>query len=283
MDVEGKFVITWQSSGQDGSGWGVYAQQFNRDGSRVGLLNETQLLSFNGIALATYTLDYDGTAIGPISYDSSDMTQSAQNLVNAFASAGITIVANRVSAKEISVTFSGDDGAMNHPSLLVGTVTVTDGDPWAEVAAQTLSNGQSGEFRVNVQTSNDQAVPRSSDEFTRRLRHYVDRLGFERRRGEGYGRSRSRIPMDRRRYGQVGIFGRCRVRRERHDRGQPEVVFDCHGRQRRFRHFLDSFSGESKRRQLYSGVRRRTGRVCETLRVGRRVSFTDRIRCRIRR
>jgi len=33
---DGGYVITWQSYGQDGSGWGIYAQRFNASGSPVG-------------------------------------------------------------------------------------------------------------------------------------------------------------------------------------------------------------------------------------------------------
>ena len=33
---DGRFVIAWQSNGQDGSGWGVYAQRFTADGEKDG-------------------------------------------------------------------------------------------------------------------------------------------------------------------------------------------------------------------------------------------------------
>jgi hypothetical protein len=33
---DGRFVVVWQSEGQDGDGWGVYAQRFDRDGSLSG-------------------------------------------------------------------------------------------------------------------------------------------------------------------------------------------------------------------------------------------------------
>ncbi|RAU20057.1 hypothetical protein CU669_20320 [Paramagnetospirillum kuznetsovii] len=34
--ADGSFVATWQSLGQDGSGWGVYGQHFNADGTKIG-------------------------------------------------------------------------------------------------------------------------------------------------------------------------------------------------------------------------------------------------------
>ena len=36
MDADGDFVITWTSSTQDGSGFGIYAQRFNADGTAAG-------------------------------------------------------------------------------------------------------------------------------------------------------------------------------------------------------------------------------------------------------
>ncbi|MBW4660026.1 MAG: hypothetical protein KME15_15230 [Drouetiella hepatica Uher 2000/2452] len=36
MNATGGYVITWSSQAQDGEGWGVYAQQFNADGTKKG-------------------------------------------------------------------------------------------------------------------------------------------------------------------------------------------------------------------------------------------------------
>jgi hypothetical protein len=36
MDANGNFTITWSSNGQDGGGWGVYAQQFTSAGAKSG-------------------------------------------------------------------------------------------------------------------------------------------------------------------------------------------------------------------------------------------------------
>jgi hypothetical protein len=36
MDIDGNFVVTWMSDGQDGSGFGVYAQRFDAAGNRLG-------------------------------------------------------------------------------------------------------------------------------------------------------------------------------------------------------------------------------------------------------
>src|SRR4051812_11701803 len=36
MDASGEFVVAWQAAGQDGAGYGIYAQRFNAIGQRVG-------------------------------------------------------------------------------------------------------------------------------------------------------------------------------------------------------------------------------------------------------
>ena len=33
---DGSFVVVWQSQGQDGDGWGIFAQRFDRSGTPVG-------------------------------------------------------------------------------------------------------------------------------------------------------------------------------------------------------------------------------------------------------
>jgi predicted Ser/Thr protein kinase len=36
MDAKSRFVVVWQSEGQDGEGWGIYGQRFDADGKRLG-------------------------------------------------------------------------------------------------------------------------------------------------------------------------------------------------------------------------------------------------------
>src|SRR5262249_16035375 len=36
MDGAGNFVVTWSSYGQDGSGWGVFAQRYDMNGNPIG-------------------------------------------------------------------------------------------------------------------------------------------------------------------------------------------------------------------------------------------------------
>ena len=36
MDVDGNFVVTWASTGQDGSGWGIYKREYDADGTANG-------------------------------------------------------------------------------------------------------------------------------------------------------------------------------------------------------------------------------------------------------
>ena len=41
MDASGNFVVTWESYGQDGSGYGIYAERFDAAGNTNGGLNQT--------------------------------------------------------------------------------------------------------------------------------------------------------------------------------------------------------------------------------------------------
>ena len=50
------FVVAWQSNGQDGSGWGVYARKFDKDGKQLWaetLLNDSTNSHQYGVSLAT--------------------------------------------------------------------------------------------------------------------------------------------------------------------------------------------------------------------------------------
>ncbi|MDZ4251029.1 MAG: M10 family metallopeptidase C-terminal domain-containing protein [Sulfuritalea sp.] len=44
----GGYVVVWQSNGQDGSGFGIYAQLFDAGGSKVGLETRVNTYSYNG-------------------------------------------------------------------------------------------------------------------------------------------------------------------------------------------------------------------------------------------
>jgi len=65
MDVDGDFVVAWQSQDQDGSGYGVYAQRYSPSGEPLGGINEVQVLSFVNRPAGTFALFWDGDTTTP--------------------------------------------------------------------------------------------------------------------------------------------------------------------------------------------------------------------------
>jgi hypothetical protein len=60
MDVDGDFMIAWQSMDQDGNGYGVYARRYSPAGKILSGTNETQVISFIGRPQGTFKLVWNG-------------------------------------------------------------------------------------------------------------------------------------------------------------------------------------------------------------------------------
>ena len=60
MDADGDFVVTWSSHGQDGSGWGVYAQRYNAAGVTQGGEFRVNTTTANTQGSPTVAMDADG-------------------------------------------------------------------------------------------------------------------------------------------------------------------------------------------------------------------------------
>jgi len=60
MDADGDFVVTWSSNGQDGSGWGVYAQRYNAAGEALGNEFRVNTITSNSQQFSTVAMDADG-------------------------------------------------------------------------------------------------------------------------------------------------------------------------------------------------------------------------------
>ena len=63
MDPAGDFVITWQSSNQDGSGWGIYAQRYNAAGVPQGTEFQVNTYAQNDQVRPTLAMDQAGNFI----------------------------------------------------------------------------------------------------------------------------------------------------------------------------------------------------------------------------
>ena len=60
LDADGDFVIAWQSVGQDGSTYGIYAQRYNADGSPAGSEFQVNTFTTSHQANPSIALDADG-------------------------------------------------------------------------------------------------------------------------------------------------------------------------------------------------------------------------------
>jgi len=60
MDSDGDFVVTWQSSNQDGDGWGIYAQRFDRTGNPAGFELQVNTQTANDQLHPAVAMDSDG-------------------------------------------------------------------------------------------------------------------------------------------------------------------------------------------------------------------------------
>ncbi len=111
MDAVGNFVVTWQSMNQDGSGWGVYAQQFTASAALIGGQNETQFITFTGQPTGTFQLYWDSGAAGSHTtgaiFYSGSTTDTAAAIATQLQAIGASVQVTAVSATQIRVVFVG--------------------------------------------------------------------------------------------------------------------------------------------------------------------------------
>ncbi len=204
MDQMGNYVIAWESYGQDGSGWGVYARRFTAWGGAQGpefLVNTTTAGNQNAPAVAmdnagnftvVWASDQGGsdTDIYQRSFDKNGVAQGSEVLVNdttAGNQVSPAVVRNRTTGDFIITWASqGQDGggwgiyAKRYNAagqVLITTVNAAlsgGGSAKNGSAMQMMSTLDtvtgSGEFLVNTTTAGDQTAPaigidRTSGEF----------------------------------------------------------------------------------------------------------------------
>src|SRR5262249_20034412 len=75
---DGSFVVVWQSQGQDGDGWGIFAQRFDRTGAPVGgevVVNQSTAGDQQVPAVvydpsgASFTVAWESLSAGPTGWD----------------------------------------------------------------------------------------------------------------------------------------------------------------------------------------------------------------------
>jgi hypothetical protein len=155
MDLDGDFVVTWQSFLQDDDGYGIYAQRYNSAGERVGGVDEIQSMSIFGTATGgSFTLSFDGNIVGPIAFSTElNGAVTAVNIQNAlapFAEVEVEAFTNN----EFEIVFVGNDANRDQPQITLVANNLTGGATSIEL--ETPVNGVAGEFRVNQTTANNQ-------------------------------------------------------------------------------------------------------------------------------
>ena len=157
MDVEGDFAITWQSLGQDGSGYGVYAQRFGPAGNAIGGVNEVQTISFVNRPTGSFSLEFNGQPTVDIPFTGSTYA-AAPAIQTALTDLGLSVNVQAVSLTDIVIRFTGKDGSKDQPQILVHSYNFPN-QPNAAVLVSTNLDGTSGELRVNDTTRNNQTSP----------------------------------------------------------------------------------------------------------------------------
>jgi len=162
MDADGDFVVSWQSSGQDGNFYGVYAQRYSADGVAAGaefLVNTTTVNSQGDPSIAMdadgdfvvswQSFNQDGEADGVYAqrYNADGLAAGAEFLVN-------THTASAQRNSSIAMDADGD--------FVVSWVSfLQDGSSWGVYAQRYNADGveADAEFLVNTTTANAQVNP----------------------------------------------------------------------------------------------------------------------------
>ncbi|WP_445630825.1 beta strand repeat-containing protein [Nostoc sp. DSM 114167] len=160
MDADGDFIISWTSNGQDGSGYGVYAQRYNSTGVAIG--GEFQVnTNTNGNQLnSTVAIDADGDFV--ISWESQDGSGSGI-YAQRYNSSGVAV------GGEFQVNTSTNNNQVN-PTIAIDTngnfviswqSSGQDGSSYGVYAQRYSSAGLAigGEFKVNTHTESSQYNP----------------------------------------------------------------------------------------------------------------------------
>jgi hypothetical protein len=162
MDGNGNFVVSWESYGQDGSNWGVYARRFNNDGVSVG--NEFKVNTYTAANQwkSAAAMDADGDFVivwESVNQDGSGYGIYGQRYNNAGTPQGVEFRVNTTttnSQRDPAIAMDADgDFVVTWASMN------QDGQQWGVYARRYNNAGepQSGEFLVNTYVASDQEKP----------------------------------------------------------------------------------------------------------------------------
>lgn len=160
MDADGDFVITWSSAGQDGSGYGVYAQRYNSAGVAQGGEFPVNSTIANNQRFSSVAMDADGDFVITWSSYGQDGNQYgiyAQRYTSAGATQGGEFQVSQTAAgtQRFSTVAMDADGDF----VVAWESQFQDNGVSYGVYARRYNAGgvaQGGEFQVNTTTTNNQ-------------------------------------------------------------------------------------------------------------------------------
>jgi Ca2+-binding RTX toxin-like protein len=158
IDQDGDFVVVWTSFGQDGEGYGIYAQRFNASGVAQGTEFRVNTTTAGDQQHASVAMDSDGDFV--VLWESYESGKGYDIYAQRYSAAGVA------QGTEFQIN-SPDPGAQRFGSVAMdadGDFVSTwsslnqDGDGYGIYAQRYSAAGvpQGGEFRVNTTTANNQ-------------------------------------------------------------------------------------------------------------------------------
>jgi len=154
MDSDGDFVITWKSDGQDGSGYGIYAQRYDKNGTPIGSEFQVNTYTTNNQENPSVAMDYDGDFV--ITWDGYGI--NAQRYDKNAVPLGSEFKVNTYSSMQRDPSIAMDsDGDF----VITWESYGQDGSKYGIYAQRYDKNGVplGSEFKVNTYTTSEQENP----------------------------------------------------------------------------------------------------------------------------
>ncbi len=119
VDVLGDFVVTWSSYGQDGSGYGVYAQRYNSSGGKEGGEFRINQVTAGSQRFSDVAMDADGNFVVTWTASGQDGSGDAV-LVRAYSASGTPLTNEQL----VNTTTTGDQRYSRVAADLAGNFVV---------------------------------------------------------------------------------------------------------------------------------------------------------------
>lgn len=162
MDPAGNFVVTWSSNGEDGNGWGIYAQMYNTAGTPVGSQFQVNTYTQGDQEYSSVAMDAAGAFVITWSSngeDGSGWGVYAQTYSAAGTPVGTQFQVNTYTQGDQEYSSVGMDRAGDF--MIAWSSNGEDGSGWGIYAQAYNAQGvaQGAQFQVNSYTQSDQEWP----------------------------------------------------------------------------------------------------------------------------